>query len=112
MYIATLIDEEIADRRLAAESANDRRKCAEADRSRKEHVRQDEERLAEIREALIARIVLQIGVGHEGYDRVEDRCRLQHAEPARVQGRDRLQGEHDESEDEQRDGKDHHRENI
>ena len=106
------IDEEIADRGLAAEGADDRRERAEAHRSRQEHVRQDEERLAEIRETLVARIVLQIGVGHEGYDRVEDRRRLQHAEPARVQGRDRLQAENDEPEHEEGGVEDHQRNDI
>ena len=106
------IDEEIADRRLAAERANDRRKGAEPYRRGQEHVRQDEECLAEVREMLIARIVLQIRIRHKGYDGVEDRRRLQHAAAERIQRRQRLQREDDEAEHEQRDAEDHQREHV
>ena len=106
------IDEEVADRRFAAEGADDCGERAEADRGREEHVRQDEKGLAEIRERLVARIMLQIGVGHKGYDRVEDRRRLEHAQAARVQRRDRLEAEHDEAEDEQRDVEDDERDRV
>ena len=106
------IDEEIADRRLAAEGADDGGERAESDRGRKKHVRQDEENLAEVREALIARIVLQIGVGHEGNDRVENRRRLEPAEAARIERRNRLQAENDETEHEQPDREDEHRQHV
>ena len=81
------IDEEVADGLLAAEQPNDRGQRAEAHSGRDEHVRDDKEDLAEVGEMHVARVVLQVGVGHEGGDRIEDGGRPQHAEPARVQRR-------------------------
>jgi hypothetical protein len=56
--------------------------------------------------------VLQIGVGHEGYDRVEDRRRRQDAQPARVERRNRLQTQDDKAEYEQRKAERNHRQHI
>ena len=61
---------------------------------------------------LIARVVLQIGVGHEGNDRVENRRRLEPAEAARIERRNRLQAENDETEHEQPDREDEHRQHV
>ena len=51
--------------RVAAQAANDRREGAEADGGRDEHVPENEEDLAEIRQVLLARIMLQVRVGEE-----------------------------------------------
>ena len=53
--------------------------AAEPDRRGQEEVGDAEEELAEIREVLVARVVLDVGVGHERDDGVKDRRRRQHA---------------------------------
>jgi len=61
---------------------------------------------------LIARIVLQIGVGHKRYDRVEDCRRRQNAELSWIEGRDRLQAENDKAKYEERYVEDHKRDCV
>ena len=61
---------------------------------------------------LVARIVLQIGVGHKGYDRVEDCRRRQNAELSWIEGRDRLQAENDKAKYEERYVEDHKRDYV
>ena len=81
------IDEEVAYGLLTAEQPDDRGQGTKAHCRRNEHVGDDKEDLAEVGEMHVARVVLQVGVGHEGDDRIEDRGRPQHAEPAWVQRR-------------------------
>ena len=102
----------VAHVRVAAQPANNRRQPAQPDARRKEHVPNDEEDLAEIGEILLAAVVLQVGVRKEGRYRVEDRRRREHSFAVRVQSDHRLDGQHEEPEDEHHGVGEHHGDRI
>ncbi len=67
---------EVAQSSLAAQAANHRQHHGQPAGRRHELQPDDRAELAEIREMLLARIMLEIGVGHERADRVEDHGRV------------------------------------
>ena len=79
------VDVEVAHVGVAAKPADDGREGTKAHARRDEHVPADEEDLAEVGKALLARIVLQIGIREEGSHRVEDRRRGHHRLVVRVE---------------------------
>ncbi len=76
---------------VAAQPTNDRDEGTKADAGRHEHVEDHEQQLARIREVLLTRVMLQIGVCEKGNCRVENRGRAERALACRREGKDGLQ---------------------
>src|SRR5262249_26242090 len=72
----------------------------EANYGRQDLLPADEEKLAKVGEMNFARVMLLVGVGHEGHSGVEDRRRGQHSLVVRVQRQPGLQGQDTEADDE------------
>ena len=73
---AQRVQVKIAQLALAAQAANHRQHHGQPARRRDELQPDDRAELAEIREMLLARIMLEVGVGDERADRVEDHGRV------------------------------------
>ena len=73
---AQRIQVEVAQLALAAQAADHRQHHGQPAGRRDELKPHDRAELAEIREMLLARIMLEVGVGHERADRVEDHGRV------------------------------------
>ncbi len=73
---AQRVEVEVAQLALAAQAADHRQHDRQPAGRRDELKPDDRAELAEIREMLLARIMLEVGVGHERADRVEDDGRV------------------------------------
>src|SRR5271167_2034662 len=90
--------EKVADMLIASERPNDCGQSAKPDRRRQREHRETEKYLTEVRERLVARIVLNIGIGTERYNGVENGGRCKRTQSARVQRRPRLKYQYQVSE--------------